>query len=231
MSLSITPFIYITTQRVVVCAQCQHGVVANEAATHLASKHKVMPAETRAQVAKNVQRIRGVIRTQDDLDSFRFPPPEWSAHPHLQTPRTDGLGCHQCTFVSPHRRIIQQHYADEHDWVNLRGKGRINASRAERLEAVPWRTGVRCQRYFISRKASGWFEVERRRAPVQEEGPVETRKDQMIQVFQRQVEMCEEAGKQEVVEEVDAKTEPNKWLDRVGWAQHLDGFEVDEIVG
>lgn len=230
MPIFIAPFVFITAQRVLVCTECQHGVIANEAGTHLAKQHKTLGVERRSEIAGNVQRIRGVICTQDDLLSFTFPPPEWSAHPHLQKPRADGLGCHRCKFVSPNIRTIQEHYRVEHEWINPRGSGRTQASRAERLEAAPWRTGVRCQRYFTSRRASGWFEVERKRAPAVVEDGGETGTDLLLRIFEGQVAKCKEAAKQEMIEEVDEKAEPNKWLIRTGWAQHLEGFEVDTIM-
>ena len=68
---------------------------------------------------------------------------------------------------------IQKHCQSYHGWVNSHGAGRPGPKRKRELAsapqgspALPWRENVACQRFFRSRNASGWFEVERKSLPV-----------------------------------------------------------------
>jgi hypothetical protein len=65
-----------------------------------------------------------------------------------------------------------QHWRVERQRQNLRGRGRPRLNLQESVEgeanARPeqlWRENVPCQRFFLSRAASSWFEVNRRTAP------------------------------------------------------------------
>ncbi|KAK4158610.1 hypothetical protein QBC43DRAFT_348513 [Cladorrhinum sp. PSN259] len=103
------------------------------------------------------------------------------AVPNLAGPFLNGLKCDQCRYIARQVRLIQEHCRTIHGWSNPRTKGRNTAEKARLMPKNPWRSDVPCQRFFPSRRASGWFEV--------------------------------------------GKAEPNPWLRRVGWAEHLTGFD------
>lgn len=123
---------------------------------------------------RQVQNIPEVIRKRSELEYFRFPAATRAAVPYLEPPLTDGMKCLLCPYIARQIQKIQAHCRHAHGWQNPRKRGRQVASQSSSAAASgPWRTGVRCQRFFKSREASGWFEVERH-----EEGDYLTTEDQ-----------------------------------------------------
>ncbi|KAK3304929.1 uncharacterized protein B0T15DRAFT_495343 [Chaetomium strumarium] len=146
-------------------------------------------------MAKFIAGIPDIAHDQEELRSFRFPPPTVAPIPFIAPPEADGVRCDRCGFVVRTVAGMRRHCRKEHGWVSSWAKGGDVAKRAKEERPVPWTTGVRCQRLFRSRAASGWFENRRR------------------------------------VEPGDEKTEPNAWLDTVGWAAHLAGLDRDRLRG
>jgi superfamily II DNA helicase RecQ len=99
---------------------------------------------------------------------------------------------------------------------------------------MPWRTNVRCQRFFRTRTASGWFEVERsvaahQQAP-QQQPAVETPIQRMIRISEQQTQRFRQTQRTKI-EVADSKLEPSQWLPRVGWAVHLQGLDRQKLLG
>ncbi len=165
MELDIYPYRFLAEQRVVVCVLCQFGNVADEAESHLAAQPHGLPWKERRRVAANIRQLPGVLASQSDLAGFRFPPPDRTSNPLLGEAETDGLACTTCEYVCRAEKKMKAHCRTQHGWVNQRPRGRVSPKLAQQVEGVwqevPWRVGVRCQRFFRSRAASRWFEVER----------------------------------------------------------------------
>ena len=154
------PFIYVAAYRVLVCTLCRFGCVANEAATHLRTRHRDIPNQDRRIIIGKIRQIRDIICHQADLVEFQFPEPTAEPLPFLEPPRLDGLRCFLCPYIARHIQKIQEHCRAKHGWKNPRKRGRA-AVRSNGQDGVPWATGVQCQRFFRTRAASGWFEVGR----------------------------------------------------------------------
>lgn len=168
-ALAIKPFQHLPEYNVIVCGDegCGFAVLANEVPTHLRKRHGHIAATRRRQIALAAAQIPGVKRTQADLAGFQFPPPTARRIIGLAGPVSDGLGCRRCTKVYRHVQKMQAHCRDEHGWTNTRGPGRPNLKRKHDqaepeglFSSLPWRENVCCQRFFPSRYASEWFEVE-----------------------------------------------------------------------
>lgn len=154
------PFVHLPRYSIVVCKTCGFGCVADEVATHLQQRHRDLTLVERRAVEQAVHRLPNLIQRQDDLCRLENPPPGIDPIPYLATPKTDGLKCWHCTFVSRQVQTMQAHCRDRHGWQNPRAKGR--PPRAYPAAVLPWKENVPCQRFFPSRAGSRWFEVGRR---------------------------------------------------------------------
>jgi hypothetical protein len=91
----------------------------------------------------------------------------------------------------------------------------------------PWISEVHCQQFFKQRPKFGYFEV-RREEVVQEREP---ERDMWAKVQKITVERLEHIEKKakEKVKEADENAEPNPWLKRVGWVQHLKEKDPERL--
>ncbi|KAF4333412.1 atp-dependent dna helicase, partial [Fusarium beomiforme] len=92
---------------------------------------------------------------------------------------------------------------------------------------VPWRTGVQSQRFFSNGPGSGWFEVGFG-APATQTPDEAARMQQAIRAIEQKQEQFEREDK-ECIKAADAKTDANAWLERVGWADHLQGLDPEAM--
>ncbi|OAQ71908.1 hypothetical protein VFPPC_12026 [Pochonia chlamydosporia 170] len=165
------PFVYLARYRVVVCEKCGFACVSDEVPTHLLSKHRDLPITKRRTIAEAIAKLPHVRRNQTDLVDFEFPPPTAGPIPQLSPPQTNGLKCRRCPYVVRHKKMMKKHCRECHKWQNMQGRGRPRLDRKDvtigtsgLAPELPWRDNVHCQRFFLSRAASGWFEVERKAA-------------------------------------------------------------------
>ena len=225
---AMDPFVYLPLHRVVACKVCCYAVVGNEAAAHLRNQHgNIKPKERKAIVAA-VQLAPGIIPDQTTLKAkFQFPPPLALPTPHLGPPATDGLQCCQCPYISRQLQKIQSHCRDKHGWINTWEKGGHVAKKAKLERDVPWKIGVLCQRIFRSGHFKGWFEV--RPGDVAGLSAPNSAKQQIL-ALHLHAQRCLGAEGAQLVE-ADQEAEPNLWLRRVGWAQHLQGHDRKFLQG
>ena len=224
------PFIHLREYSLVVCRQCRFACVASEVSTHLKKKHTEIAAEERERIAQAVDAVPGLVRDQAGLEDFRLPPRTTEPIPYLAWPKSDGLGCKTCGYVTRTTQWIQQHCRKEHGWANDWVRGGNVKRRSRRARELPWTTGVRCQRFFPSRAASSWFEVggssHAETDTVARENPLtrfeRTHQEARIRLSQADAELVQVA---------DEKKEPNAWLERAGWAGHLQGLASDKLRG
>ncbi|KAM3425958.1 hypothetical protein NHJ13734_009775 [Beauveria thailandica] len=107
--------------------------------------------------------------------------------------------------------------------------------------SLPWTSGVWCQRLFRSRAASSWFEVQavgEVQISIIPNGSIvypggEEEHDNTAAIL-AELDEWDDVKEQRVadgqatrrVEELDPKNAANSWLQRVGWARHLEGLQV-----
>ncbi|KJZ69024.1 hypothetical protein HIM_11583 [Hirsutella minnesotensis 3608] len=226
------PFVYLPQFPFVICKSCQFACVGREVNRHLRERHPSVPASERSRIVQAVQAVPGVIQDQRGLREFQFPAPDIEAIPYIQPPKEDGLRCNQCGFVTRAWRWMRDHCRNTHGWQNPWKRGGNVRLRAQEAREVPWTTGVRCQRFFPKRAASGWFEVGRSQEgnaqetgiPLPAEDPVER-----VKRLHREQAARFRAKTAERVRVSDDKTEPHGWLRRTGWAMHLKELDVEVL--
>lgn len=99
--------------------------------------------------------------------------------------------------------------------------------RCIQAQEVPWRSGVQSQRFFNNGPGSGWFEVGFG-APATQTSDEAARMEQAIRVMEQKQEQFEREDK-ECIKAADAKTYANAWLERVGWADRLQGLDLEAM--
>ena len=225
------PVVYLAAYDLIVC--CGQGRIANEIASHLRTAHKAISKGGRQAIMEEINRIPGLIQTYEELTHrFRLPQTATEMITELGQPQENGLRCCECAYISTAIRRMQEHCRDAHGWQNDRGRGRITKA-DEALErmvggrAVPWTAGIRCQRFFKGRVASGWFEVQAAAVAA----TVETIAQGLEQLQKRMEKASQDQAARFAAAELTAdiieasqKDEPNLWLRRVGWVAHLQGI-------
>lgn len=217
--ITMDPFAHLPEYPFIFCTKCRFACITNEVPTHLQRHHISINARQRAEIAQAVRSIPGLLQNQNELRAFPLLPPTTKPIPLLPPPQNDGLQCVECPYIARQVRSIQEHCRTIHGWQNPVRKGGYMKQRARQPREVPWRTGISCQRLFPSRAASGWFEVGRGLQPRgQVTGPV----DDLQAIWDQQTAKCADAER--AIEVANEKKEPNPWVERTGWARHLEGL-------
>ncbi|KAM5527108.1 hypothetical protein FOXYSP1_20377 [Fusarium oxysporum f. sp. phaseoli] len=161
--LTAGPFIYLEQLRLVVCNVCRYAVLADGIRNHLLHRrHQYsLSAGEKKEIICTVSSIPGILKHQDDLLNFPFPPPETKPLPFIEAPKHDGLRCNDCGYVTRQTGNMQKHCRREHGWQNDWTKGGNVKQKSELPRDLPWTSGVSCQRLFTHGRASSWFEVGR----------------------------------------------------------------------
>ena len=225
--------IYLPEYGVVVCKQCQYAILPSEISSHFERKrpHHFTKA-VRQQITQKVAEIQGLIQDQGELKGCIFPFPIDTAEPvtALGEPKANGFRCTiqnpegTCPYISTALRKMRTHYWTEHKWKSTDKGGRRRKSNiTQQVQKVPWRSGVKYQRFFKQGAKSGFFEVGR---AIQSEQVVQVKS--IWEIFQEKAshEFCRiEDIQARKIEATDESKEPNPWLRRTGWARHLGGFD------
>ncbi|KAK4158655.1 hypothetical protein QBC43DRAFT_249019, partial [Cladorrhinum sp. PSN259] len=212
------PFTVLEPYKVLVCTTCRHACTVEEINTHLRTKHRYFSVAERNAIVRTTQQSTSLFKNQAELEFLVLPQSPIPAVPDLAGPYLDGLKCDQCSYIARQVRLIQEHCRIIHAWSNPRTRGRNTAEKTRLMPSNPWRSGVPCQRFFPSRRASGWFEVYQDQDLKQDidQSFVSTLLSNFNQAY-RQITTNIRNG--------EGKAEPNPWLRRVGWAEHLTGFD------
>src|SRR5690242_12865342 len=102
------PFVYDNRYPFVFCQQCKWACIVKEIGTHLAGFHATIQPTTRKAIIEEIQRIPGLIGNQTQLAKYQLPdqvPPI----PYIQEPKSDGLRCRTCRYVTREVRVMQRH--------------------------------------------------------------------------------------------------------------------------
>jgi len=219
------PFKVLQPYGVLVCELCQHACLVREASTHLRAKHRHFSAPQRAAIQKAVGRLPGLFETQKALEFFSLPTDPVPAVPELAGPHHDGLRYTQCPYIARRTRTIQEHCRTTHGWENSRGRGG-NVKKKTAISGMPWRSGVPCQRFFTSRRASSWFEVivpctslPGSPGNLASNPPLQAQGEAFITALLSDFNQAKR--RTTTIQDNEGKAEPNPWLRRVGWAEHF----------
>jgi Orsellinic acid/F9775 biosynthesis cluster protein D len=162
--------IHLPEYHVVVCKKCKYAILPTEISSHFTpTRPHGFPKEARQEIINRVAQIPGLIKDEEELEHRRFPFPIDTSKPvvGLDAPKIDGFRCTIrtaegiCPYVGKDVRRIQEHCHKRHDWINPKKAGRPRKSDVIQEEDMPWRSGVKYQRFFKQGAKSGYFEVGR----------------------------------------------------------------------
>ncbi|KAG8670796.1 hypothetical protein FPOAC1_004030 [Fusarium poae] len=223
------PFIKLTEYPFVICTVCRYAYVTKEVESHLKKHHKSIKAAVRREITQQVRDLPGMIDDRRGLLTWPTPPPTTDPIPYIHPPVPDNLGCGEegCWTVVGTPRGMQEHYRKEHGWSNPRGRGGSQQTRRIQAQLVPWRTGVQSQRFFSNGPASSWFEVGFG-APATQTADEAAMMERTVRAMEQKQEQFEREDR-ECIKAADAKTDANAWLERVGWADHLQGLDPEAM--
>jgi RecQ family ATP-dependent DNA helicase len=224
--------VHFPAQGVVVCSECKHAVLPSHIDAHLKDegKHKAVKAD-RERIIQEIQAIGGLKTKRAELNHLVFPLASNPPIPILQEPRKDGLQCqlqdqygNPCVYIACQIQKIQEHCRHVHQWENPQKKGRPETGRDVQ---VPWRTGVHCQHFFVRGPGAQYFEVQAEgSSSAMPSGDVDL--DAAKTALKQAMQQAEEEARRQITEPEEAR-EPNPWLRRVGWAEHLGAFDRKEL--
>jgi RecQ family ATP-dependent DNA helicase len=189
-----------------------------------------MPQEDRTRIIEQVQAIEGLITDRAELHQLVLPLASSPPIPELQPPRTNGMQCQlqdeaqrPCRFIICNEDEIRKHCRKKHGWENKQ-KGRPKAGTEQDF---PWRARVHCQHFFVRGPGAQFFEVQAAESsPVMPSGDVDL--DTAKTALKQAMQQAEEEARRQITEPEEAR-EPNPWLRRVGWVEHLGAFDRKEL--
>lgn len=228
------PFIHLSKYPFIICKSCQFACVANEVYAHIKNHHPAIQINRRREIVRAVAAIPGIICNQEELQNFPLPKPAAEPVPFIQPLREDGMSCKKCGKVYRQPWQMREHCEKVHGWKNDWERGGDVVRKSKEPREVPWTMGVRCQRFFPSRAASGWFEIRcTSESPASSMGRAGAGKDvtkRIQQIHQAQEEKFRKKSRAKIWV-ANEKTEPNPWVERAGWARHLEGLSPERLRG
>ncbi|KAK7571375.1 hypothetical protein V3481_018589 [Fusarium oxysporum f. sp. vasinfectum] len=168
--LRIGPFVHVVELNLVICLDCKTAILARQVKAHLVDPlhRQHLTLKERRNISNQILEIPNILKDTDDLQHWKFPPPEAEPVPYLEPPLHNGLGCNSCRYIGRDLRRIREHYRQEHSDVLERGNP-VDLSRLDQLSHL-WRNDVTYQRMFRGGQKSSWFEVSRAEAKVSRRG-------------------------------------------------------------
>jgi hypothetical protein len=218
-------FEYLPEHHIAICKSHRQGIVKSQLKTHLNRKHQEYVRQTRLNIVKAVQQERLLQDWAVTQDEVVYPTAECAPLPHLPVYQ-DGLRCQNCGYINRNIDRIQEHCKQGHRWESRSRAGR--PSDKQRM----WTT-VSCQKFHNTNKLGRLFQVggeaESRRAPDSADGDV----SQAIEMSLTQAMTRLEDAEKEKCAAIEADTDRydfNEWLNRAGWARHLQGLKRDWLL-
>ncbi|SPJ82463.1 uncharacterized protein FTOL_09868 [Fusarium torulosum] len=138
--LRIGPFVHVVELNLVICLDCKTAILAKQVKAHLVDPlhRQHLTLKERRNISNQILEIPNILKDTDDLQHWKFPPPEAEPIPYLEPPLHNGLGCNSCRYIGRDLRRIREHYRQEHSDVLERGnpsKGKdIRSREAERID-------------------------------------------------------------------------------------------------
>jgi len=239
-------FVYVERHRTIICRTCKHAVAASQFQRHIqdaSARHSAAlhDSETRRRVVERFTPLNAV-----DIKDLVIPSTTVRSIDGLNI-YIDGLMCNtgedECRFISREMRVIKRHCRQEHGWSNPQGRGRPRKGNRNVGNAdadIPWRANVKCQQFFKTGDKAQLFEV---RLPEEEEASQEIRlvhragtqesdwerRSAGYRQYARNVVTKAEKDNRDLVHK-PVKGEVNPWVDRTGWAVHLEGQKRRKLV-
>jgi len=220
MDLSIE---YLQDENVILCIDHCCALTLARLDAHLRSEHDQRPKQ-RQPTLRHFESIAQRATSPDEVcydEILKNPPP--FAYTNIQRPR-QGYACRHCALRSPSATLIKAHVLKSH---GFRGhKGIQNANEDD----LPYRQTL-LQTFFQNQKERRWFEVRSTPPPT---APLPEVEVALKRLLDEQWEQAEEKRSKfhspAVIEAPWHKSMTNPWMKKTGWAAHLQGLNMQEVI-
>ncbi|KAK2469353.1 hypothetical protein H9L39_19070 [Fusarium oxysporum f. sp. albedinis] len=137
--LRIGPFVHVVELNLVICLDCETAILARQVKAHLVDPlhRQHLTLKERRNISNQILEIPNILKDTDDLQHWKFPPPEAEPIPYLEPPLHNGLGCNSCRYIGRDLRRIREHYRQEHSDVLERGNP-VDLSRLGQQYVFVW---------------------------------------------------------------------------------------------
>jgi len=205
---------FLPRQSLWICRSCAYGVRRRDLRAHLRKQHRYTPEALHTTLTRCEQ--------EDENWSGKEVVPVFVAAPLPLIPTyEDGLLClndpAQCSYICRRVHVMRRHCRQQHQISQFPAKGRpLSSVRSQGPASLLWRV-VRCQRLYLSREDSGFFEV--RGSSVASVEASESR----LATVNAQMDALRTQAYALTWDTVDAgdHTEISPWVRRTGWATYL----------
>jgi hypothetical protein len=232
-------FVHLPDYQVVICKECKHAVLPGHIDAHLGGEKHGLKKPDRDMILEEIAEINGLIGNEETLKRCEFPFPPAISQPiaELVAPNGGAFECkletggRLCTYICCTEYGMRQHCWAEHRWKSTDKGGRPQKhQKKKRAKEIAWNTGIYCQRFFIQGPKSNYFKVENPQPRTHPNPQIQSRIDQFTkarQELERALRAAEDEENRKI-KEFEESREPNRWLRRVGWAQHLTDIDRSE---
>ena len=236
-------FVYSERHKVVICRICKHAVASSQLRRHL--QDNKIHSDT-SYSSEGWQRITGELEGKSTVSIAGLHIPSTTV-PCIDglVVFVDGFMCNSpnsdCRFISRRIDEIKRHCRQKHGWINPNVKNRARKTNHDQ-DAIdnPWTASVKCQQFFKTGPKSQLFKVG---LPEEEEASQEIRlvhragtqesdwerRSAGYRQYARNVVTKAEKDNRDLVHK-PVKGEVNPWVDRTGWAVHLEGQKRRKLV-
>ncbi|PVH90093.1 hypothetical protein DM02DRAFT_607707, partial [Periconia macrospinosa] len=131
-----------------------------------------------------------------------------------------------CGHINQQLKHIQEHCRKKHGWENPRRRGRQSQGSSARYPTM-WVEGVACQKFQSTGRLGRLFAVSQPQPDTHaiDRGDGDIQRAIVVSLSQATVDVeAREKEKQDHIEADQDRYLFHAWLDRAGWAKHLQGF-------
>ena len=213
---------------IAICKTHHQGIVRSQLRGHLRKHHADLRPATRRAIVQAASHVQDWADTEEGV---AFPDPSCPPLPYLKTFH-DGKRCGECSSIARTNQGIQGHCKKAHGLQNKRKRGRPSCSKISE-EAAAWTDGICCQKFAPGGHLGRPFEVNPNPASQDTWDDSDAGVEGLLELSLTQAERAIEEAKEGSAVRIAAdenRYEWNRWLDRVGWARHLDKLDPEWLL-
>jgi hypothetical protein len=198
---------------------------------HLTNKQHRLPRKEAVAISDEIEHWHGIARFPSEFDLPKYVEEAVDGMPVY----TDGVKCEvdkgQCAYVCCNIDVLKEHWRKTHGFsVGQRrgGSGMLRKEDTDR-QILQNRRQVQCQRFFVQKEHSQYFEV---RTKVVAEGESTGRGSEeeiWSQAWVQASQHYENIRADETIRPGETD-EVNPWLRRTGWIPYLEGCDRKDIL-
>ena len=218
-------FEHVSEWQIVVCKQCRYAVWPSQIEGHLRNKQHHMPGKQAAILSEEVEQWPGVARFPGEITVPHYVE---RAIPGIAV-WNDGWKCEwdggECTYVCRRIGVMKKHWRQSHAFSVGQKRG---GSGLGKKEDVEYQTSqrcrrVQCQRIFVQKEHSQYFEVRSGRDHGSGASDSESDDGQAWSQAWERASQCYSAIRADDTIRSGAVDEVNPWLRRTGWVPFMEG--------